>query len=54
MNFAEVLQFLNLPILGGIVVLIFKAGRLAEKVEGHGERLSTIEGLAWERRRAVR
>lgn len=51
MDFAEFLQLLNLPIMGGIVYLVFKAGYLVRKLEDHERRIGELEqGADWQRR----
>jgi hypothetical protein len=42
-SFDYVLQLLNLPILGGVVWIIFRAGRLTQKVDDHDRRINNLE-----------
>ncbi len=39
------LQFLNLPIVGGMVWLIFKAGYIIRRLEDNSERIAALERL---------
>lgn len=46
MAMVDILTLLNLPILGGIIIIIFKAGRIAQTIEEHDRRLGALERRA--------
>lgn len=43
MTWEAFLQLLNIPVFIAVVVLIFRAGRVIEKLEDHARRLALLE-----------
>lgn len=53
MTLESLLQFLNLPILGGVVYVAFVAGGAARELKLHGQRLEKLENQVWSNGRAI-
>lgn len=52
MSFEQFASFLNLPIFGGVVYIIFRAGTVARQLKDIERRLAFLEDHVWGGRRS--